>query len=240
MANKNHSFKTLETDYKGQHHDQPPESYQCPHTGAHFKYVNLCALLESIRIKRGDPFCEQLPKLTRAESDNDSDTLVMEAKLKPTAKPEVVKVKKLHKLTTEYIPNQKQTISGEPEPSAETGEISRQISTKLNERPPYAADHPKRVNFEYKVVKKLSDDMTDVISGTTKHSLAFTKKLQSSSKEPSEHHHKEQSVFSMVSSPNICLKKNVSAADLKVRKIPSKQVSRNFVASMSHSATQKI
>ena len=186
MASKNHSFKTtLEADYKGQHHDQPPESYQCPHTGAHFKFVNLCVLLESIRIKRGDTFCEQLPKLTKAESDNDSDSLVMEAKLKPTAVPEVVKVKKLQKLTTEYIPNQKQTISGEPEPPAETGEISRQISKKLNERPPNAADQPKRVNFEYKMDKKLSEDMTDVISGTTKHSLAFTKKPQSSSKEPS-------------------------------------------------------
>ena len=142
--------------YKGQHHDQPPESYQCPHTGAHFKFVNLCSLLEQIRIERGDPFCEQLPASAQrisatkkvSDSDNDSDIggtpslVVMEAKLEPIIPPPEKEVrvkshkKKLLKLTTEYVPNkQQQKIGSEPEPPAvEQSEISRQISKKLNER----------------------------------------------------------------------------------------------------------
>lgn len=64
--------------------------------------------------------------------------------------------------------------------------------------------------------KPSAEEVTDVLSGTTKQSLAFiksSKKPQSSSKEHSEHQQKDPSLFSMVSSPNILSKKNVLATD---------------------------
>ena len=45
-------------NYKGIYFDDDNEKYQCPETGAHFKFEDLCARMERIRIKRGDPKIE--------------------------------------------------------------------------------------------------------------------------------------------------------------------------------------
>ena len=45
-------------NYKGIYFDDENEKYQCPETGAHFKFEDLCARMEQIRIKRGDPLIE--------------------------------------------------------------------------------------------------------------------------------------------------------------------------------------
>lgn len=45
-------------NYKGIYFDDDNEKYQCPETGAHFKFEDLCARMERIRIKRGDPLIE--------------------------------------------------------------------------------------------------------------------------------------------------------------------------------------
>jgi hypothetical protein len=48
-------------NYKGIYHDKVEEKYTCPETGAHFKFRQMCALLDRIRVERGDPACLQLP-----------------------------------------------------------------------------------------------------------------------------------------------------------------------------------
>jgi len=45
-------------NYKGIYFDDENEKYQCPTTGAHFKFEDLCARMEHIRVKRGDPLIE--------------------------------------------------------------------------------------------------------------------------------------------------------------------------------------
>jgi len=45
-------------NYKGIYFDDDNEKYQCPRTGAHFKFEDLCQRMERIRIKRGDPKIE--------------------------------------------------------------------------------------------------------------------------------------------------------------------------------------
>lgn len=45
-------------NYKGIYFDDDNEKYQCPETGAHFKFTDLCGRMERIRIKRGDPLIE--------------------------------------------------------------------------------------------------------------------------------------------------------------------------------------
>ena len=45
-------------NYKGIYFDDENEKYQCPETGAHFKFEDLYARMERIRIKRGDPLIE--------------------------------------------------------------------------------------------------------------------------------------------------------------------------------------
>lgn len=45
-------------NYKGIYFDDENEKYQCPVTGAHFKFEDLGARLERIRTKRGDPLVE--------------------------------------------------------------------------------------------------------------------------------------------------------------------------------------
>ena len=42
-------------NYKGIYFEDDNEKYQCPETGAHFKFEDLCRRMERIRIKRGDP-----------------------------------------------------------------------------------------------------------------------------------------------------------------------------------------
>lgn len=42
-------------NYKGIYHGNVEEKYTCPKTGAHFKFNNMCQMLESIRRERGDP-----------------------------------------------------------------------------------------------------------------------------------------------------------------------------------------
>ena len=45
-------------NYKGIYFEDENEKYQCPTTGAHFKFEDLCARMDHIRIKRGDPLIE--------------------------------------------------------------------------------------------------------------------------------------------------------------------------------------
>ena len=45
-------------NYKGIYFEDENEKYQCPVTGAHFKFDDLCARMERIRVKRGDPLVE--------------------------------------------------------------------------------------------------------------------------------------------------------------------------------------
>lgn len=45
-------------NYKGIYFEDDNEKFQCPKTGAHFKFQDLCGRLERIRIKRGDPLIE--------------------------------------------------------------------------------------------------------------------------------------------------------------------------------------
>ena len=42
-------------NYKGIYFEDDNEKYQCPETGAHFRFDDLCRRMERIRIKRGDP-----------------------------------------------------------------------------------------------------------------------------------------------------------------------------------------
>ena len=42
-------------NYKGIYFDDDNEKYTCPVTGAHFRFEEMCRLLEPIRISRGDP-----------------------------------------------------------------------------------------------------------------------------------------------------------------------------------------
>ena len=42
-------------NYKGIYFEDDNEKYQCPETGAHFRFEDLCRRMEKIRIKRGDP-----------------------------------------------------------------------------------------------------------------------------------------------------------------------------------------
>ncbi len=55
-------------NYKGIYYQADTEKYSCPTTGAHFKFTELCALLEPIRITRGDPFCLQFSPKNTAQS----------------------------------------------------------------------------------------------------------------------------------------------------------------------------
>ena len=67
-------------NYKGIYFDDENEKYQCPETGAHFKFDDLYARLERIRIKRGDPLIEfdakgnkiYVKTVALAKSDQDS------------------------------------------------------------------------------------------------------------------------------------------------------------------------
>ena len=45
-------------NYKGIYFDDDNEKFQCPETGAHFKFDDLCRRMERIRIQRGDPKVE--------------------------------------------------------------------------------------------------------------------------------------------------------------------------------------
>ena len=45
-------------NYKGIYFEDDNEKFQCPDTGAHFKFEDLCQRMERIRIKRGDPLVE--------------------------------------------------------------------------------------------------------------------------------------------------------------------------------------
>ena len=45
-------------NYKGIYFEDDNEKFQCPETGAHFKYDDLCRRMERIRIKRGEPKIE--------------------------------------------------------------------------------------------------------------------------------------------------------------------------------------
>jgi len=47
-------------NFKGIYHDVVEEKYSCPITGAHFRYRDICSMLEVIRVDRGDPDCSQL------------------------------------------------------------------------------------------------------------------------------------------------------------------------------------
>ena len=42
-------------NYKGIYFEDDNEKYQCPETGAHFKFDDLCRRMEKIRKHRGDP-----------------------------------------------------------------------------------------------------------------------------------------------------------------------------------------
>ena len=45
-------------NYKGIYFEDDNEKYQCPVTGAHFKFDDLSRRMERIRIKRGNPKVE--------------------------------------------------------------------------------------------------------------------------------------------------------------------------------------
>jgi hypothetical protein len=45
-------------NYKGIYFEDENEKFQCPETGAHFKFEDLCQRMEQIRIRRGDPLVE--------------------------------------------------------------------------------------------------------------------------------------------------------------------------------------
>ena len=45
-------------NYKGIYFDDDNEKYTCPVTGAHFKFEDLYARIERIRIKRGESLVE--------------------------------------------------------------------------------------------------------------------------------------------------------------------------------------
>ena len=45
-------------NYKGIYFEDDNEKFQCPETGAHFKFEDLCGRMERIRLKRGDPLVE--------------------------------------------------------------------------------------------------------------------------------------------------------------------------------------
>ena len=42
-------------NYKGIYFDDDNEKYTCPVTGAHFRFEEMCKLLEKVRLNRGDP-----------------------------------------------------------------------------------------------------------------------------------------------------------------------------------------
>jgi hypothetical protein len=47
-------------NYKGIYFDVDTDKYTCPKTGAHFRFDDLCRIMDKIRIHRGDPKCDQL------------------------------------------------------------------------------------------------------------------------------------------------------------------------------------
>lgn len=54
--------RVVTKDFRGLMHEadfKDTNKYICPRTGAHFKWLDLCRVLDPIRVKRGDKQCVQ-------------------------------------------------------------------------------------------------------------------------------------------------------------------------------------
>jgi hypothetical protein len=58
-------------NYKGIYFDDDNEKYTCPVTGAHFRFEEMCRLLDKVRVARGDPLVsfDRVQKQPRVDTE---------------------------------------------------------------------------------------------------------------------------------------------------------------------------
>lgn len=71
-------------NYKGIYFDDDNEKFTCPVTGAHFRFEEMCKILEKIRVTRGDPKVDfnapkQAAKKIRLDTEESSGDIPTEA-----------------------------------------------------------------------------------------------------------------------------------------------------------------